>query len=289
MATGLKLDVFVSPYKPLANALPTWNDRAPATWPATSSSLISGRDEAVLIDALLTRAEAERLATWVCARGKTLTTIYITHGHADHFFGLATMLEAFPSARALALPEVILSAAQQTSPGYMSIWNAFFPNQLADRPALPDAMDSDVVRLEKHEFQAISIGQSDMAATTVLHVPQLGAVIAGDVVYNGIHCWLAQSDSATRSAWLTSLASVASLKPKRVVAGHKRPNSSDEDASALIDATSTYIEDFGKLLPDSHSPEDLYKKMMDLHGNLGNPYTLWAACEGVASQLGKSA
>ena len=289
MATGLKLDVFVTPYKPLANALPTWNDRAPATWPATSCSLISGKEEAVLVDALLTRAEAERLASWVRASGKTLTTIYITHGHADHFFGLATVLEAFPAARAVALPEIIPSAAQQTSSGYMRIWNAFFPNQISERPALPHPMDGDVLRLEEHEFHAISIGRSDMAITTVLHVPQLSAVIAGDVVYDGIHCWLAQSDSSTRSAWLTSLASVASLKPERIVAGHKRPNMSDEHAAALIDATSAYIRDFERLLPGSRSPEDLYKKMMDSHGDLGNPYTLWAACEDVFSQLGKSA
>ena len=101
MATCLKLDVFVSPYKPLANALPTWNDRAPATWPATSASLISGREEAVLVDALLTRAEAERLASWVRASGKTLTTICITHGHADHFFGLATSATSLRQSHAL--------------------------------------------------------------------------------------------------------------------------------------------------------------------------------------------
>jgi ribonuclease BN (tRNA processing enzyme) len=30
-----------------------------------------------------------------------LTSIYITHGHGDHFFGIKQMLEAFPAARAV--------------------------------------------------------------------------------------------------------------------------------------------------------------------------------------------
>src|SRR5712692_8574712 len=93
-----------------------------ATWPATSVSLITGERDAVLIDAALTPEDAEQIVKWIEATGKNLTTIYITHGHGDHFFGLNTILGAFPNARAVTAAAVVHDAQGQVSPGYMGFW-----------------------------------------------------------------------------------------------------------------------------------------------------------------------
>ena len=100
MSSPLHLYVFVTPYKPIAGLIPPMS-KGEATWPATSVSLITGERDAVLIDAALTIQDAEQIVKWIEATGKSLTTIYITHGHGDHFFGLNPILSAFPEARAV--------------------------------------------------------------------------------------------------------------------------------------------------------------------------------------------
>jgi glyoxylase-like metal-dependent hydrolase (beta-lactamase superfamily II) len=97
MSSSLHLYVFVVPYKPIAGLIPPMS-KGEATWPATAVSLITAERDAVLIDAALTTQDAERIVKWIEATGKNLTTIYITHGHGDHFFGLNPILSAFPEA-----------------------------------------------------------------------------------------------------------------------------------------------------------------------------------------------
>jgi glyoxylase-like metal-dependent hydrolase (beta-lactamase superfamily II) len=285
MSGSLKLSVFVSSYKPIVSMLPSWRTDRQATWPATSVSLLTGEKEAVLIDALITNAEAERVVEWVRATGKKLTTVYITHGHGDHFFGLNAVLAAFPEAKAVALPEVVPFAQAEVSPGYMEFWGALFPKQIPEHPRVPEPLDGGVIMLEGHELRPIMIGQSDTLPSTVVHVPEIDAVVGGDVAYNGIHCWLAQTDHEMRKGWIASLDRIAALKPRILVAGHKDPDARDDDPDAMLAATKTYIRDFDRFVSQSRTPEDLIDKMMQIHGERGNPYTLWTAAFGVSKQL----
>jgi len=285
---SIRLDVYVSPYKPIPNALvPFWDDTKQATWPASSSSLLSGDKEAVLIDALITTEEATRLVDWIRAKDRALTTVYITHGHGDHFFGLNTVLAAFPQAKAVALPEVV-PFAQEAATTHKRGFEAWFPNQFAENPMVPEPMRGNVIDLEGHEIRAINVGQSDTAPSTVVHVPDLKAVVGGDVAYNGIHCWLANTDHVKREAWLASLDTIASLNPKLLVAGHKDPKTRDDDPQAIIDATRGYIRDFDRAVTECATPQELIDTMMRKHGERGNPATLCIAANGVKDQLGKS-
>jgi glyoxylase-like metal-dependent hydrolase (beta-lactamase superfamily II) len=79
-------------------------------WPPISSTLIAGRNSAVLVDAPITTAQAAGLADRVAATGKSLTDIYITHGHPDHWFGASVLLDRFPGARIVALPGGVYQA-----------------------------------------------------------------------------------------------------------------------------------------------------------------------------------
>jgi glyoxylase-like metal-dependent hydrolase (beta-lactamase superfamily II) len=283
MSSPLRLDVLVIPYKPIVGLIPPMGE-GEATWPATSVSLISGEHDAVLIDALLTADGAGRAVEWIRATGKHLTTTYITHGHGDHFFGLNTILNAFPDARAVTAQAVIPEARRQLSPDLMRFWNAIFPGQIPEHPIVPDALDGDVIDLEGHELRVITVGQSDTSVSTIVYIPSLDAVIAGDVAYNGIHQWLAQTDHEKRMQWIASVEQIEALKPKIVVASHKHPDARDDDPATILTNTKSYIRDFDRSLSESHSAQELVDRMMALHGGLGNPYTLWTAAQGVFDQ-----
>jgi glyoxylase-like metal-dependent hydrolase (beta-lactamase superfamily II) len=283
MSSPLHLDVFVVPYKPIAGQVAPMGE-GEATWPASSVSLISGERDAVLIDALLTPEDAGRVVEWIRATGKNLTTIYITHGHGDHFFGLNTILDAFPKAKAVTTAAVIPDAQTQLSPDLMGFWNAILPGQIPEHPIVPEALDGDTIDLDGQELRVITVGQSDTYPTTIVYIPSLDAVVAGDVAYNGIHQWLADTDHEKRMQWIASVEQIEALEPKIVVAGHKDPDAHDDDPATILSDTKTYIRDFDDALSESHSAQELVDKMMVTHGDLGNPYTLWTASQGVFAQ-----
>ncbi len=288
MSSTIERDLYVSPYKPIVSIVPEWNNAKQATWPATSVSIFTGAKDAVLIDALVTFNENQRLVEWIRSKNKTLTTIYITHGHGDHFFGLNAILAAFPQAKAVALPEVVPFAQGQVTPDYMKFWNTVFPNQIPEHPIVPEPLEGDVIYLEGYELRPINVGQSDTSPSSVVHVPDLDAVVGGDVAYNGIHCWLAQTDHEKRQGWLAALDKIETLAPAVLVAGHRDPNARDDDPQAILDATRSYIRDFDKFVTESATPKELIDKMMRRHSERGNPYTLWVAAYGVAEQLAQA-
>src|SRR5260370_2191282 len=112
---SLKWDVFLAPSIPaITSDLPPGEKQRP--WPPISSTLVSGKRDAVLVDTPITVEQARALANWVAARGKNLTTIHATHGHGDHFFGASTILERFPGARFVARPELVEIMRRQASP-----------------------------------------------------------------------------------------------------------------------------------------------------------------------------
>src|SRR6266566_3872464 len=129
----LNWDVFVTPGIPIVTReLPPGVREA--YFQAMASTLIYGMRDAVLVDAFMTVKQANALADWVAARGKNLTTIYITHGHGDHWFGVGTLLERFPNAKAVAMPNAVRVMRQNASPEALEgAWKLGFPGQIPDR------------------------------------------------------------------------------------------------------------------------------------------------------------
>jgi hypothetical protein len=68
------------------------------SWVTNTVTLIYGEQDAVLVDTFLSEQQSKELVDWVVASGKNLTTVYVTHGHGDHFFGLKLLLDRFPKA-----------------------------------------------------------------------------------------------------------------------------------------------------------------------------------------------
>ncbi|HEY6288684.1 MAG TPA: MBL fold metallo-hydrolase [Nitrospiraceae bacterium] len=276
--TPLTWDVFVTPGIP-TETLDLPPGIAQRMWSPISATLISGRRDAVLVDALLTVEQVDALVEWVEAHGKNLTTIYLTHGHGDHFFGLGALLDRFPKARAVATPAVVKFMHQQASPAVVAnFWNGRFPGQIPDRLVIAEELKGRVIDLEGHDLVVIEVGHSDTDDTTCLHVPSIGLVVAGDVAYNDVHLYLAESNAHTRREWISALDTIESLHPRAVIAGHKRAGTDDDPR--IFAETRQYIRDFDRLA-ETTTTRELYDQMLSLYPDRVNPGALWSSARAI--------
>jgi glyoxylase-like metal-dependent hydrolase (beta-lactamase superfamily II) len=197
MSSPLQWHVFVSTQIPVVTSdLPP--GVAERRWSPISSTLISGERDAVLIDTFITVEQNRALVEWIVASGKNLTTIYATHGHGDHFFGVGTIRQRFPNARFVAPRDVITVMRRQASSAvFESFWNSRFPG-LRGNPVIADELSGTVIELEGEELVSVSPGHTDTDNTTCLHVPSIGLVVAGDAAHNDVHVYLAESSVDTR-------------------------------------------------------------------------------------------
>jgi glyoxylase-like metal-dependent hydrolase (beta-lactamase superfamily II) len=274
---SLSLDVFNSGYKPIPGG-PGWPENEQATWPASTSTLIASDTDAILVDALLTTAEGERLAMWVKESGKTPFLVFITHGHGDHFFGAGPVLSTFPDAKLVVLSSQVAKDAEfNTGPEVLPVWKQWFDGQFDEKPTLPSILDSGEIDLEGHAVLLHSIGGADGLPGTIVQAPELETICSGDIVYNNIHMWLWNSTPESRAAWLTSIDAVAALKPGTIITGHRDPDAPDDDAIRVLDQSRQYIEDFEIAVSKSSSPPEVIAAMMEKYSAYGNPYTLFVA------------
>src|SRR6476659_4365265 len=246
MSTGpLSSDVYVAPMRPY-NSPDHLGEGDVATWAPSSSTLISGPTEGILIDALLTFENADNIAAWAKSFGNKITGVYITHGHGDHWLGLARLLQHFPAARGYAAPEVVARAAWEADIDQATkYWTSRFPGELPETPVVPEVLNSDEILVDGQVVNLIHVGQGDVEGSTIFHVPSADAVIACDVVYNNVHMMMYEADEAKREAWTASIEAVAALNPKIVVAGHKSAGASDLPEN--LAASRRYLHDFTAL------------------------------------------
>ncbi len=260
ISANLSVNVFTAPEKPVVGQRPP-PFGPPLAWDAITATLIFGEHDAVLVDTLTTVAEAEALCSWIALHHRNLTTIYITHGHVDHFAGLSILLQRFPGARAIATPKSVELMRKQTprESFYRNLW----PGQLPDTITLPEPYAEEVFTLEGHELRIIEQGRTDAVDSTSLHVPSIDLVVGGDVLYNECHMYVGDTTPESRENWIAALARLAALNPKIAVAGHKKTGA--PDTPAAIEGTKRYLIDFGRLRASTSDDRELYDAMTELY------------------------
>lgn len=230
---------------------------------AVTSTLVYGENELLLIDPQFLLSEARQVAAMIKATGLTDITIYSTHAHPDHFLGVAAILEAFPDARYVALPEV--RKRMITSwPGRRNFWYPTYGDDLPSEEAiLPEALSAPVLTLEGHEFPitAEQVGL-DGAGNSFVHMPALDAVVAGDIIFNS-HL----RPPADTAPLYATLARIAALEPEIVVAGHQAKGASSD--ASVLQFIPQYIDTFHAQRAASANAEELVQRMKDLYPGLG--------------------
>jgi glyoxylase-like metal-dependent hydrolase (beta-lactamase superfamily II) len=247
-------------------------------WVTNTVTLIYGERDAVLVDTFLSDQHAKELVDWVAESGKHLASIYITHGHGDHFFGIQRLLDRFPDAKAIATAPVVAAIRDQIKPDFLrTVWEPRFPGQIPPTLAVPHVLDGDRFTLEGQPLKVLELGHTDTAHSTGLYVPSLELVVSGDTVYNNTHPYLAENNGETIREWLAALDQIEALRPKSVVAGHGvlHPDSSPRH----IEETRRYLRDFSETAAKTSTHTELYETMLSIYPNRVNPGSLWAAAK----------
>lgn len=201
-----------------ALTLDVYNPGAEAIFPV-SSVLVSGAKDAILVDAQFGKSQAEQLVQKIRASGKHLTTIYISHGDPDYYFGLDTLTAAFPDAKVLA-PQPVVDHIKATVAGKLEFWG---PKMGADKPAktiVPQVLEGHSLTLEGQPLDVIGLDGAQPDRSFVW-IPSIKAVVGGVVVAENIHVWMADTQSAqSHTDWLATLQRIEQLKPLTVIPGH---------------------------------------------------------------------
>ncbi len=203
-ADALKLDVY--------------NPGKQAIFPV-SSVLVTGQRDAILVDAQFGKREAQQVVEKIRASGKKLTTIYISHGDPDFYFGLDTIHAAYPDAKIVATPQTV-AHIRATVQGKLAYWGPKLGDNAPAATIVPDVLKGRSLTLEGRKLDIMGL-DGPQPERSFVWIPSLKAVVGGVVVDGKLHVWTADTQSlASRKDWLATLDRIEKLKPAVVVPGH---------------------------------------------------------------------
>jgi len=228
---------------------------------SVNSTLIYGDKDAVLVDTQFVMSEAHRVAAMILESRKNLTTVYITHGHPDHYFGIAVLKQAFPNAKFLALPATV-AAIRNGWEGRLKNWTPEFGFNLPKAgPILPAELQGNAINLEGQTLQVVGGVTGDGPNNSYVWIPSLRAVIAGDIVFSGSYF----TPPKMPQDWLKTLDQIAGLKPITVIPGHQIAGARTD--ASTIDFMRKYIHDYNDALESSKTAAEFRSKLTKKYPN----------------------
>lgn len=225
-----------------------------------NSTLVTGEREAVLIDAQFTLEGGKKVADEIADSKKTLTTVYVTHEHPDHYFGFPAIKERFPNAKFVALPKTV-EEIQKTWQAKVKEWQPQYKDKITSEPVIPEPLVGSSIELEGQKLEIVGAQQGDSENNSYVWIPSLRAVVTGDIAYDEVFPWTAETTPESRKAWATTLERVQALKPAIVVPGHQKKDGTRDTQSLTF--TKEYLAAFDQALSASKSPAELQAKLKE--------------------------
>ena len=250
-ASQLHLQVFTSPPEGIS----------------VNSTLIYGDRDAILVDAQFRLSDAHRVVAAILESKKNLTTVYVTHPHPDHYFGLVVIRQAFPNAKFVALPKVVdgIKASWQNR---VNAWKPQYGDNIPSNPIIPEALEGSTLTLEGETLQVFGPLQGDSAGdNSFVWIPSLKAIVGGDTLFSGAHFVYAPMSPVQKKDWMATIDQMAALKPEIVIPGHQIAGAPN-DASVLV-FMKKYMQDSDEAQSSSKTADEFKSKMKALYPNLG--------------------
>ncbi|MBT3364048.1 MAG: MBL fold metallo-hydrolase [Chloroflexi bacterium] len=228
---------------------------------SATSTLVMGEKDAVLIDVPIILSQAHRVVAEILESKRNLKYIYITHGHPDHFFSASVFVQAFPNAQLIAIPQVCKDVALSI-PERLKFWSDMLGSDCPRNLVVPNPYEGSFIELEGEKLEILGPMVGDHKAVTAIYIPVLDAIIGSDIVFSGIHLFMAHHVTPeARKGWLKSIEYMMFLKPKIVVAGHKQAHMSDGPES--LQYCHDYLIAFEQILAQSNSSTELIVAIQD--------------------------
>src|SRR5687768_3858456 len=236
-----------------------------------NSTMIIGERDMLVIDPQFSLSEAHKLAAEILESKKRLVTIYSTHAHPDHLFGLAVLKQAFPDAKIVALPATV-NAARTGWPARQKFWFPVYgANIPGPEPVLPEELSAPVLTLEGEEFPVTGgVQGADGPGNSFVWVPSLRAVITGDIVFD--HAYFSVPRDAARENWSQTIARITALEPRIIIPGHEGPGATRDMRS--IDYMKKYIADWDANVARSKTAAEMRANVLQQYPGLGMEFTL---------------
>jgi glyoxylase-like metal-dependent hydrolase (beta-lactamase superfamily II) len=232
-----------------------------------NSIIVEGEHEVMLVDAQLTKTSAEKVLQEINGTKKPLSLIYITHEHADHFLGLEVFKEAYPRARIIANSAVV-DRINQVYQEKIDKWKKIVGSGATSHVVGISNFDADAINFDNSKIQVFKHIRGDTDENTMLWIPGQRILIAGDVVFNDMHVYTAETDSKARAEWLNSLEKIRELKPSVVIPGHSKVGA-PLDANTAVDFTERYLLVFEEELKKTGDPDSLINVMKERFPSAG--------------------
>jgi len=224
-----------------------------------NSIIIEGAHEVMLVDAQLTKTSAEEVLREIRETRKPLSIVYITHEHADHFLGLEVFKQAYPGVRIIA-NSAVLERIKKVYLEKIEKWKGILGPGATSSAIKIDRFDAGFIEFEGTRMELIKSVRGDTDENTMLWIPEQRLLIAGDVVFDDMHVYTAETDSVARGEWLNTLKRIRALGPSVVIPGHGKVGA-PLDARAAVDFTEKYLLVFEEELKRAKDPEGLVESM----------------------------
>lgn len=218
-----------------------------------NAHLIMGQKDAILIDALMLKADVERVVGMIRFEEKNLTTILITHPHADHYLGLDILKAEFPNAKIVATKGVA-DAIRENAAADIAYWKPTYGFSLTDKFVVPEVLEGDTLELEGATLQVIELPAAESIHPTVVYFPAMKAVFTGDLAYSEIHLWMAENRAGP---WLENIDAIKRLGPIELV----YPGHGERTDPGVLDDTAAYISAFMAAQEVADTPLDIIGDM----------------------------
>ncbi len=227
----------------------------------TNSVILEGEHEVMLVDAQLTKTSAEKVLLEIKETKKPLSLIYITHEHADHFLGLEVFTEAYPRARIIANSAVV-DRINKVYQEKIEKWGKLLGSGATSEIVAVSRFDANFVDFDGTKIEIFKHIRGDTDENTMLWIPGRRILIAGDVVFNDMHVYTAETDSKAREKWLNSLEKIRDLNPSVVIPGHSKVGA-PLDSTTAVDFTGKYLMVFEEELRNAKDPDSLINAMKE--------------------------
>ena len=224
-----------------------------------NSTIIEGTHEVMLVDAQLSRTAAEKVLRQIQATHKSLSVIYITHEHADHFLGLEVFKDAYPSVRILANSNVV-SRINKVYRDKIDKWKGILGAGATTRLIAISSYDDDFILFENTRIEIFKHARGDTDENTMLWLPGQKTLIAGDVLFNDMHVYTAETDASARKQWVETIRKIRGMDPAAVIPGHSKVGA-PIDATSAVNFTERYLLTFEEELGKAKEPDELIKAM----------------------------